>query len=471
LASKFPIATHQEHAMANPAFETIQDAPDITRQLAANIAAMTYDSLPADVVFVAKHCLLDWLGVTMAGAHEPLTGMLVDHAAAEGGAPQATIIGLGGKVSVGQAALINGSAGHALDYDDVLRWLNGHPTAPVMPAILALAEHRGDGGRALIEAFVAGVETESRIGIMMGEGHYAKGWHATATIGHFGAAAGAAKLLDLDRNQIAIALGIAGTQAAGLKSMFGTMCKPMHAGKAAQNGLFGAQMAARGFTSRTDVLETSQGFGDTQTDTFAASAALEGLGERYLLPQSRFKYHAACYGTHGPIDAAAQVRANAAFDGDQIERIEIRVLTRNLRVCNIQTPATGLEAKFSLRFTVSLALLGVDTGRLDTFDDAIIARRDVMDFCHKARVTGIDDMGRNEAEIIVHQHDGTVVRGHADLTEPVADLDATWARLQTKFRGLSEPLVGARQTQTMLDFIENLESAPSLAPLLAASYS
>ena len=189
--------------MANPAVESIQDAPDITRRLAANVAALTYGQLPADVVFVAKHCLLDWLGVTMAGAQEPLTAMLVDYVGAEGGAPQATIIGLGGKVSVGQAALVNGSAGHALDYDDVLRWLNGHPTAPVMPAILALAEHRGDGGRALIEAFAAGVETESRVGIMMGEGHYAKGWHATATIGHFGAAAGAAKLLGLEAARIA----------------------------------------------------------------------------------------------------------------------------------------------------------------------------------------------------------------------------------------------------------------------------
>lgn len=457
--------------MAEQAAERIQDAPDITRQLAANVAALAYDQLPADVVTVTKHCLLDWLGVTMAGAQEPLTHKLVDYVESEGGAPQATVIGLGGKVSVGQAALVNGSAGHALDYDDVLIWLNGHPTAPVMPAILALAEHRGDGGRALIEAFAAGVETEGRIGIMMGEGHYAKGWHATATIGHFGAAAGAAKLLGLDGDRIAGAFGIAGTQAAGLKAMFGTMCKPMHAGKAAQNGLFAAQMAARDFTSRDDVLECDQGFGDAQTDTFAAHAALDGLGTRFLMPDSRFKYHAACYGTHGPIDAAATVRLNQAFDASQVERIEIRVLTRNLRVCNIQTPTTGLEAKFSLRFTVALALLGVATGKLETFDDAIIQRGDVMAFCEKARVIGVDTLNRNESEIIVHQRNGTVVRGRADLTDPVTDLDATGARLQTKFRDLAEPIVGARQTQTMLDFVDDLENAPSLAPLLAASYS
>ena len=457
--------------MAEQAVESLQETPDITRQLAANVAALAYEALPADVVFVAKHCLLDWLGVTIAGAHEPLTRKLVDYVGAEGGAPQATIIGLGGKVSAGQAALVNGSAGHALDYDDVLRWLNGHPTAPVMPAILALAEHRGECGRALIEAFTAGVETEARIGIMMGEQHYAKGWHATATIGHFGAAAGAAKLLGLDSAQIAAAFGIAGTQAAGLKSMFGTMCKPMHAGMAARNGLFAAEMAARGFTSRDDVLECAQGFGDTQTDSLAAVAALDGLGERYLLPQSRFKYHAACYGTHAPIDAAIKVFGNDAFDAGQLERIEIRVAARNLRVCNIQTPATGLEAKFSMRFTVALALLGVDTGRLDSFDDAIIERRDAMDVCAKSRVIGIAELGRNEAEIIVHQRDGTVLRGHADLTEPVADLDATWARLRTKFRGLAEPVVGARRTETMLDFVAGLEGADSLAPLLAATYS
>ena len=179
--------------MVEQAVEQAGQSPEITRLLAENATGITFDALPADVVFVTKHCLLDWLGVTMAGAQEPLTVKLADFVGAEGGAAQAMLNGIGKRVSVGQAALVNGSAGHALDYDDVLRLLNGHPTAPVLPAVLALAEHRGANGRALIEAFTAGVETDSRAGSLQGDGRYAQRWRATATVGDFGAAAGAAR--------------------------------------------------------------------------------------------------------------------------------------------------------------------------------------------------------------------------------------------------------------------------------------
>ncbi|MFT5447608.1 MAG: 2-methylcitrate dehydratase PrpD [Gammaproteobacteria bacterium] len=453
----------------NKAVENLEHVEEVTRLLSENASSITFDRLPADVVTVTKHCLLDWLAVTMAGALEPLTQQLTDFVSSEGGAPQATLIGTGGKVSAGQAALVNGSAGHALDYDDVLRLLNGHPTAPVMPAILAVAENRGASGRALIEAFVAGVETESRVGGVMGEGHYAGGWHATGTNGHFGAAAGVARLLGLDCATTAMALGIAGTQAAGLKAMFGTMCKPLHAGKAAQNGLFAAEMASRGFISNPAVIECLQGFGDTQTDTFAPEKGLDGIGDVFLIPTIRFKYHAACYGTHAPIDAAVTCRENPAFNHDEVEKIEIRVTSRCLRMCNIPAPTSGLEAKFSLRFTVGLALCGVDTGRLDTFDDAIVGREDVMALCNKGVVVGDDTLERNESRITVHMRDGTVLSQQTDLSAPITDLDLTWGRLQTKFRGLAEPIVGAAQTEQMLEIVSDLENVTSLSPLLAAS--
>jgi 2-methylcitrate dehydratase PrpD len=321
----------------------------------------------------------------------------------------------------------------------------------------------------LIEAFAAGVETESRVGGVMGEGHYAKGWHATGTNGHFGAAAGVARLLGLDSATTAVALGIAGTQAAGLKAMFGTMCKPLHAGKAAQNGLFAAEMAARGFTANPAVIECAQGFGDTQTDTFAAAKGLDGIGEVFLIPTIRFKYHAACYGTHAPIDAAIACRENPAFDLDAVEKIEIRVTSRCLRMCDIPEPTSGLEAKFSLRFTVGLALCGVDTGRLDSFDDAIVGREDVMALARKGVVIGDDTLERNESRVTVHLRDGTVLTQQTDLSDPITDLDLTWGRLQTKFRGLAEPIVGAEKTEKMLAIVGDLENAASLAPLMAAS--
>ena len=183
----------------------------------------------------------------------------------------------------------------------------------------------------------------------------------------------------------------------------------------------------------------------------------------------RFKYHAACYGTHGPIDAAGVCRDNPGFDLEAIDRIEIRVTSRCLRMCNIPVPSTGLEAKFSLRFAVGLALAGVDTGRLDTFGDAIIGRSDVMALCARAAVIGDDTLERNESIVVVHLRDGTVLQGHADLSDPVEDLDLTWRRLQTKFRGLAEPIVGAAKTEQMLTIVDDLENVESLSTLLGAS--
>src|SRR5215203_7194419 len=221
----------------------------LTGRLVAGVRDLRYDDLPADVIVIAKHCLLDWLGVTLAGSREPLAQMLRDEVAEQGGRPQATLIGTDARASTQQAALVNGAASHALDFDDVHLVMNGHPSVPVLPALLALAEAHDGDGRALIAAFVAGVEVECRIGALVMPGHYNAGFHATGTLGAFGAAAACAHLLALDTDQWQIALAIAGTQAGGLKAMFGTMCKPLHAGKAAANGLLAATLAARGFTA------------------------------------------------------------------------------------------------------------------------------------------------------------------------------------------------------------------------------
>ena len=179
-----------------------------TRALAAFAATLRYDDLPAPVLAVAKHCILDWLGVTLAGSHDPLVGMLIDEVDDQGGNAQASIIGWNRRASMSQAALVNGAAGHALDFDDVLRAFMGHPTAPVLPALLALAERRGASGRDVIEAFAAGVELEARVGRMMTESHYARGFHSTATLGTIGAATACGRLLGFDADRMATAIGI-----------------------------------------------------------------------------------------------------------------------------------------------------------------------------------------------------------------------------------------------------------------------
>src|SRR5438034_1045684 len=249
------------------------ETADLTLALAGKACALSYDDLPAPAREIARQCVLDYLGVALAGAADPLVRLLLDELAEAGGAPQASVIGHEERLPALSAALVNGAAAHALDYDDVNMAMPGHPSVAILPGLLALAELKGSSGREVVTAFAAGYETACRIGAALRPGHYNLGFHSTGTVGSFGAAAACARLLGLDAETTAVALGIAGTQAAGLKSQFGTMCKPFHAGKAAHNGLLAARLAQRGFSSRTDIVECVQGFALTHGPAFAPEAA------------------------------------------------------------------------------------------------------------------------------------------------------------------------------------------------------
>jgi 2-methylcitrate dehydratase PrpD len=443
----------------------IADESPVTAVLARDAAALRWEALPEDIRRLARQCLLDWLGVTLAGSREELAQILLAEAADQGGKPQATLFGHRLRAPTQQAALVNGAASHALDYDDVNLTMGGHPSVPILPALLALAEAREAGLAALLAAFVAGYETACRIGALVGPGHYDRGFHATATIGSFGAAAGCAHLLGLDAEKTALALGIAGTQAAGLKSMFGTMCKPLHAGKAAQNGLLAALLAARGFTSRNDVLECAQGFAATQSPDFRREAALAAPPSGYHLRANLFKYHAACYLTHAPIDCARELRRRHGIEPGAVREVLLRVDAGASQVCHILAPRTGLEAKFSLRLTVALALAGRDTARLDTFSDANAGDPALVALRDKVTVEFRPDWPHTLAEMRVTLADGRVVEARHDAGLPERDLDAQERRLAAKFTGLAEPVLGARRTATLVDALLAPEPAATVGAL------
>src|SRR3954462_2669328 len=332
-------------------------ADGLTRGLAARATAVSYDALPEAVRALARQCVLDYFGVALAGADDPLLSMLPGALMEAGGMPQASVIGHQARLPGLSAALLNGAIGHALDYDDVNLAMPGHPSVAILPALIALAEARQSSGREVIAAFVAGYETACRIGSALRPGHYNLGFHATGTVGAFGAAAACARLLGLDAEATARALGIAGTQAAGLKSQFGTMCKPFHAGKASQNGLLAARLAARGFSSRPNLVECEQGFALTHGPDFHPEAALAEPSNGFHIYANLFKYHAACYLTHGPIECAHAIRERHGVKPDEIARITLSLDRSCDRVCNIPAPTDGLEAKFSLRQTVAMALV------------------------------------------------------------------------------------------------------------------
>jgi 2-methylcitrate dehydratase PrpD len=438
----------------------------ITSALATLGAGFRFADLPPDVVLLAKQCFLDWLGCALAGSREPLAAILQDEVREQGGHAQATILGTAERASLQQAALVNGAASHALDYDDVQWEMSGHPSVPVFPGLLALAESRRASGRDFLTAFVAGFETECRVGLLVNPGHYAAGWHATGTLGTFGSAAACAWLLSLDEERWRHALGIAAAQAAGLKSMFGTMCKPLHAGKAAANGLLAATLAARGFTSNLEALETAQGFAATQTTTFQPERCLAGAPSGFALRSVLFKYHAACFGTHSSIEGVLRLKEDHHLSPDQVRAIHLRVPVGALSMCNIQEPHTALEGKFSLRFTAALALGWNDTGETAftdarVHDPALVALRDRVTVEGDASVTG----GTN---VTVELADGRELREQVDVNTPATDLDRQWQRLVAKFRGLAAPVVGTQQTEALIATVAHLEEVADMASVARA---
>lgn len=441
--------------------------PKVTAALAEFASSLSFDEIPTQARTVARHCLMDMVGVALAGKSEPLSEMLLAHIEDEGGAPHASLIGADERTSASQAALYNGSAAHALDYDDVLGIFSGHPTVAVMPAVLALAERHEKDGKAVITAFVAGVEVLARIGGMMTKGHYARGWHATGTIGSIGAAAACANLLGLDAEATNRAMGIAATQAAGLKSNFGTMSKPLHAGKAASNGLLAASLAARGFTARENTLDIPQGFGDTMAEGgIDIEVALDRLGELFHTQDTLFKYHPACYGVHASTEAAIRLSVAEGFDPSEVERIEISVPENCIGMCDIAEPLTGLEAKFSLSHNVALGLLDKADGSLALYQDETFEMPDVAALRAKADVVGRADFDAFYSEVAVHRTDGEVLRQAYDIATPMSDLDEQEAKLEQKFRALARPVLGDSRTEDMVAAISALEQQAAVGEML-----
>jgi len=442
-----------------------EDRKRVTLALVEACRGIRYDEIPQEARETAHHCLLDFLGVALAGSQEPLAEILIEEVVRGEGASEAGIIGRPERATRLTAALVNGAAGHALDFDDTHTTMTGHPSGPVLPALLALAETEGVDGRALLAALVAGVELECRVGALLGGGHYAAGFHTTGTVGTFGAAAASAHLLGLDREGWLHALGLAGTQAAGLKSGFGTMAKPLHAGRAASAGLLSALLARGGFTAQPAIFEVPQGFLATHAGAEASAEVLTRHQGRFLIRETLFKYHAACYLTHAAIEAASQLREQHGLDPEKIGVVEVRVAPPLLDVCNIEEPTTGLEGKFSLRATTALALLGEDTSDLATYSDSKMREPRLVALRDRVRVIPTEGIGPMQARVRV-ESDGRHGEAEIDAGIPEGDLDAQGRRLRRKFLALAAPVLGEAGAAELCHAAGSVEEMDSAAQLL-----
>jgi 2-methylcitrate dehydratase PrpD len=417
----------------------------LTLALAERAEATSYEQLPEDVREIARHALLDWFGVTLAGSHEPGPAKLLDVLRPGTGDGNATVVGHTARLPPLGAALVNGTASHQLDFDDVNMVFVVHVTVAVLGAALALAEQLDRDLEALVEAFVAGYETACRVAAAIGPEPYLRGFHSTGTVGTFGAAAACSKLLGLDAPASATALGIAASQAAALKCNFGTMTKPLHAGKACESGLLAALLAARGFTASAEAIEAEQGFAAISGGGLDAGAALAPAPDEWHLRANLFKHHASCYFTHSAIEGVRELSVPA---GD-VARIRIHVSELELGTCVIAAPRTALEVKFSIAHLAAMALLGRDTRAIGddaACDENVIALREKVELVHDARRGAPTQV---EVELL----DGSVRGAARDVNQPERDLPRQRARLSEKFSALARPVLGPAGADELLDAI------------------
>ena len=387
----------------------------VTRAVAEELVARRIEQYPGDIVELAKQCVTDFVAVTLAGTREAgsqaVVAELLEDRDGEG---PATLIGLARRASVLDAALINGVAAHALDYDDVSLPMSAHASVVILPALLALAEKRKASGRQVLESFVAGYEAGARIGMYMAPTHYDHGFHGTGTIGTFAAAAACAHLMGLDADRTERAIGIAAAQAAGIRSMFGTDCKPLHAGKGAFNGLFSALLAARDFTSAAGSIECANGFAATHSGARNGAAAFaEPPGRIFSPPESlqvscRLLHDARGRQCHHRIDDGA-----CGVDADLVEHVGVTVDESLNGVCNIARPVSGLEMKFSLRTVAALALLGRDTSRLSSFSDGAVSDAQLSAAREKVEVTLSNVRPITRSRVHLQPQGRTIVRNRA----------------------------------------------------------
>ncbi len=437
---------------------------DVTKFLARYLVNSRWADIPPRVRHEASRALLNWLGCAVGSCRHETVERALAAVRPFCGPPQAAVLGRGERVDILHAALINGISSHVLDFDDThARAI--HPSAPVLPALLAYAEWRKISGAELVHAFVLGVEAEERIGLSVFPEHYEAGWHITGTAGVFGAAAAAGKLLGLNEQQMAWTLGIAATQSAGLQEMFGSDCKSLHPGRAAQNGLTAALLAASGFTSSERAIEAPRGFARVLSTKFEPSIITEGLGERFELLSNMYKPHACGLVVHAAIDGCIDLCREYALTPDTIEAVELTVSPLVLRLAGNTAPQTGLEGKFSVYHAVSAAIVHGAAGQAQ-FSDACV--RDPRVIAVRGRVRTREDaaIGRTEARVTIHTRDGGKFDRHVahalgTLARPMSDAD-----LEAKFRGLVRDVLAPARIEEAIQLCWQaaaLEDAGALA--------
>jgi 2-methylcitrate dehydratase PrpD len=424
------------------------NAPPVTQLLAQFVANHPSRGWSDAVDHEAHRTFMNWVGCAVGAAHHETAQAALAAVQALQPAAQATLLGRRERVDIASAALVNGISSHTFDFDDTHLKTIIHPAGPVASAALALAEHNGANGRALIDALVLGIDVSCRVGNAMYPDHYDRGWHITGSTGSVGAAAACARLLKLDVGKTAMALGIAASQPIGMREQFGTMTKPFHPGGAARAGLMAALLAQHGYTASPKALEAPRGMMQTVSTKNDWSEITSELGQRFEISFNTYKPFACGIVIHPSIDACAQLRAHGVKP-EQIERIELKVHSLVLELTGKKEPADGLQAKFSVYHGCAA---GLSFGRAaeEEFADEIVNRADMVALRRKVVATVDDSIDEASADVTAVLTDGRRVHvfvEHAigSLANPMTDV-----QLKAKFHGLADAVLGAERCSALI---------------------
>jgi len=449
----------------------------ITKKVAEFIVGARTNNIPAKAMELAKLGITDFCGVALAGSKEPQSRFVMDYTKKMGGNSQASVIGGSYKTSIYQAALANGTSGHALDYDDIAVSLVGHPSVFLAPAILATAEQTGASGEDLLTAYVLGYETACQIAVPILQSHYVQGWHSTANFGTLGATAAVCWLLKLNQNQVQHALGIAASLAGGLRQNFGTMTKPLHAGKAAANGVQAALLASSGFTADENIIDAPMGFARTfgHSGEVDWGKVADNLGKNFLITSAEgleIKPYPSCGFTHCAIDMALKIKRDNNIDSDNITGIELGVTPFDKQILIHHRPKTGLEGKFSLEYCVARALVS-GAVQLKHFDEQSVTESGIAKLIEKMtwnekfpmpQMGGTSGMGFKS--VTVKLKNGQTFSGESIIAKGMPANPLSEVEFDTKFLDCASVALTQGDADKALLLLKNIKNENNISPLM-----
>ena len=430
-------------------------------------------SPPPTARTAAAVAFLDTVGVTLAGSSEPASRAVQGVIEQDAGGP-CTVLGTTLRATPAGAALANGTAAHALDYDDMCFVSLAHPSAPLVAALIAAGEMNGAPGGRLVDAYVVGFEIEARLGRVMNPRHYQRGWHCTSTLGAIGSAGAVARLLQLDESAIAHAIAIAASEASGLKENFGTMVKPLHAGLAARDGVLAALLARSGLTASDRALDGPQGFlraMDSERDDLDRECS--DLGSRWEIADTGItvKLYPSCAATHPTLDAILGLRAREGFAASDVDRIDVDVDAITPTVLIYDNPASGLEAKFSMPFCAAAAIVEGHVG-VDTFETSRLRDPRITSLMSRVKMTvdptlGVQAPALTQARVRVQLRNGRTLSQAADGARGYPAHPASDGELDTKFLSCATRTISTSSAHRALALLHGLETLDDVRGLAA----